>query len=139
MLEHGAFRLLLDYYYSHGGPIPADFKTAYRACSAFTPAERRAVEKVIQKYFSREDGVWCNSRADKEIKKQMEISDNARKKANQRWKVNMPQHMPGHVQMDMPPTPTPKKGNINVRGNGKQSFYEAGINYSAKEDVGEVD
>jgi uncharacterized protein YdaU (DUF1376 family) len=135
MLEHGAYRLLLDYYYSNGGPIPADFKNIYRACSAFTPTERRAVEKVIQKYFTRDDGVWRNPRADLEIKKQIEISDKAREKANQRWKVNMPQHMPVHMQVDMPPTPTPtpKKGNINGRANGKQSFYEAGLNYQAKD------
>jgi uncharacterized protein YdaU (DUF1376 family) len=80
LLEHGAYRLILDYYYTYGGPIPDDLKSINRACSAHTPTERRAVSKVIQIYFTRGDGILIHNHASAEILKQKKISE-LRKKA----------------------------------------------------------
>lgn len=67
MVEHGAYRLLLDRYYSTGEAIPAD--QAYRVARARSREERAAVEAVLGEFFTLTDGRWHNSRADAEITK----------------------------------------------------------------------
>lgn len=65
MLEHGAYTLLLDRYYSTEAPIPeAD---ACRVARARSREERAAVESVLREFFTLEDGVWRNKRADAEL------------------------------------------------------------------------
>lgn len=67
MLEHGAYSLLLDRYYTTEQPIPAD--QAHRICRARTRDERAAVDAVLAEFFVLKDGVWTNGRADREITK----------------------------------------------------------------------
>lgn len=67
MLEHGAYNLLLDHYYAEELPIPLDMGEVYTMVRAMTPADRKAVDKVLAKYFSRQDDGFHNARADKEI------------------------------------------------------------------------
>lgn len=82
MLEHGAYRLLLDAYYSDEKPFHGTRKETgdetreetreetYRLAGAFTDAERAAVDKVLRLFFTLEaDGCWHNARADVEIAK----------------------------------------------------------------------
>lgn len=123
LIEHGAYRLLLDYYYTIGGPIPNDMPILYRVCRALNRHERGAVLKILSKYFVPQHGCWHNDRCDQEIKERYERSDIAKKKANKRWKVNMPQHMPETCK---PTTynlqPYSKKGN----GHAKQTGSDEG-------------
>lgn len=65
MLEHGAYRLLLDYYYSTEGPIPHD--EAYRAAKAVSKADKAAVDYVLKKFFQLHDGAHVQRRAEREI------------------------------------------------------------------------
>lgn len=65
MLEHGAYRLLLDRYYSTEEGIPED--QAYRLARARSEEERRAVDVVLDEFFKLEDGMWINGRAEEEI------------------------------------------------------------------------
>lgn len=74
MLEHGAYSLLLDYYYSEEQPLPADLNEIYVMVRAMTPADRKAVDKVLAKYFELLDDGYHNNRADHEI----EVSQKAR-------------------------------------------------------------
>lgn len=67
MLEHGAYRLLLDRYYATEKGIPAD--QAHRLARARTREERDAVDSVLAEFFVLTDGVWCNRRADEEVAK----------------------------------------------------------------------
>lgn len=67
MLEHGAYTLLLDRYYTTEQPIPAD--QAHRVCRARTKEEREAVDAVLAEFFQLEDGHWVNGRASREISK----------------------------------------------------------------------
>jgi uncharacterized protein YdaU (DUF1376 family) len=67
MLEHGAYSLLLDRYYTTEQPIPAD--QAHRICRARTRDERAAVDAVLAEFFVLKDGAWTNGRADREITK----------------------------------------------------------------------
>ena len=67
ILEHGAYNLLLDYYYAEEKPIPSDLDEVYRMVRALLPEERRAVDKVLFKYFKKTEDGYRNARADEEI------------------------------------------------------------------------
>lgn len=65
MMEHGAYRLLMDAYYATELPIPAD--EPYAIAKAGSAAERQAVDKVLRKFFVMEDGAYRQKRIDQEI------------------------------------------------------------------------
>jgi uncharacterized protein YdaU (DUF1376 family) len=74
MLEHGAYNLLLDYYYADEQPLPLDKDELYLMVRAMTPSDRKAVDKVIAKFFERQADGYHQKRADHEI----EVSKKAR-------------------------------------------------------------
>lgn len=65
MLEHGAYTLLLDRYYSTEAGIPA--AQAYKVGRATTKQERAAVDAVLSEFFTLRDGVWSKNRCQEEI------------------------------------------------------------------------
>ena len=67
MIEHGAYTLLLDRYYTTEQGIPAD--QAHRVCRARTREEKEAVDTVLAEFFTLTDGVWVNGRATREVTK----------------------------------------------------------------------
>jgi len=67
ILEHGAYTLLLDRYYSTEAGIPET--QAFRLARARTPEEREAVETVLAEFFELVGGFWINRRAEEEIEK----------------------------------------------------------------------
>lgn len=74
MTEHGAFTLLLDRYYA--GERALDRDDAMRVCRPTTPAEAKAVEYVLSKFFTLDDaGMYRNERADMEILKANEKAE----------------------------------------------------------------
>ena len=75
MLEHGAYRLLLDHYYAMREPLPADLKVLYRICRAFTPSERKSVVKILSIYFTKHDAHYHNKKCDSEINKLLKYSN----------------------------------------------------------------
>jgi len=50
LAEHGAYNQLLDSYYSEE-ELPSDLGTLYRITGAMDDLERKAVDKVVKKYF----------------------------------------------------------------------------------------
>jgi uncharacterized protein YdaU (DUF1376 family) len=69
MLEHGAYTLLLDRYYTTQKGIPAD--QAHRLCRARTEQEIAAVDAVLTEFFELIDGTWRNGRAEREIQRML--------------------------------------------------------------------
>lgn len=65
MLEHGAYNLLLDRYYSTETGIPA--AQAHRLARARTKEEKQAVDDVLGEFFTLAGDVWVNKRADEEV------------------------------------------------------------------------
>lgn len=65
MLEHGAYRLLLDRYYGTEQGIPED--QAHRVARARSRDEKAAVDVVLNEFFTLTGGVWINKRAEQEI------------------------------------------------------------------------
>lgn len=86
MIEHGAYRVLLDHTYATEQPIPNELKELYRIAGAQTPAERKAVDKVADKFFPvNGDGRRHNRRAEAEIVKAKGKSAKAKGSAAARW------------------------------------------------------
>jgi uncharacterized protein YdaU (DUF1376 family) len=70
LLEHGAYRVMLDHYYAQRGDMPADLTKLERVCKARTTVERQAVQEVANRFFPiNGDGRRHNKRADEEIQK----------------------------------------------------------------------
>lgn len=68
MLEHGAYKLLLDEYYAIEQPLPASLDDLYTICGARDKRDEDAVRKVANAYFPvGPDGLRHNERADEEI------------------------------------------------------------------------
>lgn len=79
LLEDGAYRRLLDLYYMHERPLPADIAAIQRLCVARADDERAAVETVLREFFRLQDDGWHNSRADEEIATYQARADAGRK------------------------------------------------------------
>lgn len=65
MLEHGAYTLLLDRYYTTESGIPA--VQAYRVARARSREEKQAVDAVLAEFFTNDCGVWTKGRVQEEI------------------------------------------------------------------------
>ena len=79
MVEHGAYNLLLDYYYSDEKPLPLNRDELYTMVRAMTPIDRKATDKVLDRYFEARDDGYHNSRADHEIEVSKKARDNGNK------------------------------------------------------------
>lgn len=69
LVEHGAYRVLLDHYYQMGGKVVANATDLLRVCRAFAEAEQAAVAKVLAEFFEERDGYYHHERADAELAK----------------------------------------------------------------------
>jgi uncharacterized protein YdaU (DUF1376 family) len=67
MVEHGAYSLMLDYYYSDERPLPLDRDELYLMLRAMKPGDRAAVDKVLSLYFTKQADGWHQKRCDHEI------------------------------------------------------------------------
>ena len=83
LAEHGAYCLLLDYYYSTERPIPDD--RCERIANAYETHERNAVRSVLEAFFTLTDEGWRNTRADEEISAFHGKSLKAKESAGKRW------------------------------------------------------
>lgn len=74
--DHGAYRLLMDAYYSTEKPLPAE--DVYAISKAGTPLERKATAKVLARKFSLRDGLYHHKRIDEELEAYRQRADVAR-------------------------------------------------------------
>lgn len=81
MVEDGAYKRLLFWYYANEKPIPADIKQACRFVSANSKQEREAVAAVLKDFFVLEEDGYHQARADKEISRFKDKQEKARKSA----------------------------------------------------------
>lgn len=65
--QDGAYRRLMDHYYSTECALPADKNSLYRICGAMEKYERAAVDFVCQQFFSECDGKLFHERVEEEI------------------------------------------------------------------------
>ena len=84
LLEHGAYCLLLDYYYSTEKPIHDD--RCERIAGARTEVEIAAVRSVLKEFFTLDDGgLWRSKKADEVIAESTGKSAKARASASAKW------------------------------------------------------
>lgn len=67
MLEHGAYRQLLDWHYLEQAPIPLETDKVFRRLCAKTEEERLAVVTVLEELFKRTSEGYIQGRAMSEI------------------------------------------------------------------------
>ena len=67
LAQDGAYRRLMDHYYSTEEPLPADPSALYRICGAMEKAERQAVDSVVKQFFTTHEGRLHHQRVDEEI------------------------------------------------------------------------
>lgn len=67
IIEHGAYRRLLDIYYIHESPLPNDVKQIYRLVGARSKEEREAVDSVLAEFFQSTPEGFRHDRCDHEI------------------------------------------------------------------------
>ncbi len=83
LVEHGAFSLLLDYFYATEKPIPDD--RCDRIANAYADYEREAVRAVLKQFFVETAEGWVNNRAVVEIEASKSKSLKAKGSAERRW------------------------------------------------------
>jgi len=108
LVQHGAYRLLLDHYYSTGAPLPSDVKAVQRICRAFEQSEIEAVAYILAHFFDlRADG-YHNSRADSELARQAEIREEQSRKGKKGAKNRWQGHSSGNAPANAPAIAKPQ-------------------------------
>lgn len=79
LVEHGAYRMLLDHYYATENPLPNDIEKLCRICRATSKKECAAVQSVVTEFFTSEGGVLRHGRVDEEICNYHAMSEKNRK------------------------------------------------------------
>jgi uncharacterized protein YdaU (DUF1376 family) len=70
--QDGAYRRMMDHYYSTESPLPIEKPLLYRICGAMDKAEKESVDYVASKFFVAHDGKLYHQRIDEEISKASE-------------------------------------------------------------------
>lgn len=115
IIEHGAYRRLLDIYYIHESPLPDDVKQVYRLVGARGKEEREAVDSVLAEFFQSTPEGFRHDRCDHEIalcnknrangKKGGRPSKNTNPKETQTKTQPKPKTNPTETQPESPPSP----------------------------------
>lgn len=98
LIEHGAYRLLMDTYYQREAPLPNDLKLIYRLVHAHHRHEQHAVRTILGRYFTMLDGHFINVRANEEIESYQAQCSANRRPNRQRIVNESPSE--SHVQID---------------------------------------
>jgi uncharacterized protein YdaU (DUF1376 family) len=85
MIEDGAYRRLIDLYYLHEQPLPKEQRQIYRLARAASPAERKAINTILEEYFVLTEGGYTHKRCDEEIVKIQGKAAKAKASAEARW------------------------------------------------------
>lgn len=89
LLEHGAYRELLDQYYLTEEPIPLDESKLFRLLSARSDDEKQAIRNVLQDFFVKSENGFIHKRCDIEIETYKAKSESASASAKKRWESKL--------------------------------------------------
>jgi uncharacterized protein YdaU (DUF1376 family) len=85
MIEHGAYRILLDAYYTREVPLPTDRRACYKLARAQSKEERAAVDYVLEEFFIIQETGIHHARCDAEIFRFKDKQAKAKRSAEARW------------------------------------------------------
>ena len=86
MIEHGAYTLMLDFYYSTGSALPSDVSEIYRIARAFERWEQNAVDRVLAKFFTLTGSGYKQKRTEAELAKYEKAAEASRANGQMRSK-----------------------------------------------------
>lgn len=98
ILEHGAYRLLLDEYYVSARPLPSDLPTLCRITRALSRAERDAVAHILRTYFQPTPEGYRHKRVEAELATYQERLDQAHSAARTSAEVRRQRRSPSSVR-----------------------------------------
>ena len=84
-LEHGVYGLLLDEYYATEGPLPLDAGELANIVGARTNADNAAIQKVLDRYFTKTNAGWVNDRGLEEMDSARKFSAEQKARIEKRW------------------------------------------------------
>ena len=129
--EDMAYTRLLRAYYMTELPIPLD--KAYRLARATTPAQRRAVDTVLEEFFCKTTDGYTQGRCDAEIAKFQDKQNKAKRSADARWKpsqTNSERNANAYLDKDADGMRTHSDGNANqepITNNQEPKEEDTGI------------
>lgn len=82
MVEHGAYRLMLDTHYATEAPLPKTHSVLFRLLRAFTEAEQEAVVTILSQYWTETPAGYVNDRSGREFEKYANKINAARENGN---------------------------------------------------------
>ena len=85
LLEHGAYRQLLDTYYLSEKPISSNHANVMRTHSARNAEEVLAVENILSEFFVLTENGYVHKCCEKNIAEYRKKSDKAKESAKSRW------------------------------------------------------
>lgn len=91
MLEHGAYRQLLDTYYLNERPLSADDAILMRTHSARNTDEVQAIKNVLKDFFVLTEDGWVHKYCNRVIAEFHGKSEQAKDAAKARWGNKKPQ------------------------------------------------
>lgn len=116
ILEDGAYRRLLDLYYTREAPLPSALGEIQRLVAARDRVEKKAVETVLHEFFKLTDAGWSHERCDKEIAVAASKRTKAAQSARTRWgnAPDMRTHPPSTPDRNANALPTQCEGNAPI-------------------------
>lgn len=72
LVEHGAYRVLMDTYYISEKPLTLDMDRLYAIVRATRPAERKVIDAVLAEFFTKDETGYHHKRIDEELEKYQE-------------------------------------------------------------------
>jgi uncharacterized protein YdaU (DUF1376 family) len=126
MMQHGAYRLLIDEYMVSGKALSNDLPALYRICCAVSGEEQVAVRYALEEFFVLAGPVWKHKRCEDEIAHQSERSELARKSVQAR-------EMRKHRLLETTPTPTQQ-----ITSNDDRTMIERSIARSSNQNQNQI-
>ncbi len=127
LVEHGAYRRMLDHYYKTAAPLPLGAQQIFRICCATTRPEKRAVVVILARYFTRCDDSYRHARCDAELQKMAEIRgkrQDAARKSHASAQANASAN--ADTVYTSPPTKE-ENNNLSFNGMGKKNGQGNGV------------
>lgn len=122
LAEFGAYDRLLDHYYSTEEAIPLDADERYRICRAMSEEERRAVDKVITKFFQETPAGYVQSKAEEVISAALPLIEAARENGK---KGGRPRKEPAGFSGETQTEPSTKASQSQSQNSPSQSSGES--------------
>lgn len=85
LLERGVYFEMLSICYAEERGLPEDIKKICKLIGAHSAAEKNAAKEILSKFFKVANGLWINTRVEKELSTYKDKSSKAAASAKERW------------------------------------------------------